>query len=188
MCIWEARFVLPSVHVYVFNFFFCFKPWLLTLGCEQCTQSYFFSNCSVTRPTNLTFQQFFLLKMGLMVLFTHLKIILLQCFSVFSCIQTDPKNLLIPHHSNKAKAHIYLYFQNSLSLSLSLSLCAENPNPRGKLLWLGPSHADSHRSATNSHRFFFFFCRVSPWKVVRQRLIPEELTVGEFSSSLMVPS
>ena len=68
----------------------------------------------------------------------------------------------------------------SKTLSLSLSLCAENPNPRGKLLWLGPSHADSQRSATDSHRFSSFFSRVSSWKVVRQRLIPEELTAGEF--------
>ena len=45
----------------------------------------------------------------------------------------------------------------SKTLSLSLSLCAENPNPRGKLLRLGPSHADSHRSATDSHRFSSFF-------------------------------
>ena len=33
----------------------------------------------------------FSLKMSLTILFTHLKIILLQCFSVFSYIQTDPK-------------------------------------------------------------------------------------------------
>ena len=33
----------------------------------------------------------FSLKMSLIALFTYLKIILLQCFSVFSGIQTDPK-------------------------------------------------------------------------------------------------
>ena len=32
----------------------------------------------------------FSLKIGLTILFTHLKIILLQCFSVFSYIQTNP--------------------------------------------------------------------------------------------------
>ena len=39
------------------------------------------------------FSATFSLKMGPTVLFTHLKIILLLCFqfSVFSCIQTDPK-------------------------------------------------------------------------------------------------
>ena len=36
------------------------------------------------------FSATFSLKVGLTVLFIHLKIILLQCFSVFSCIQTDP--------------------------------------------------------------------------------------------------
>ena len=53
--------------------------------------------CTVYGPTNFTFQQLFLLKMGPTILFTHLKIILLQCFqfSVFnfnkiSSIQTDP--------------------------------------------------------------------------------------------------
>ena len=50
------------------------------------------SHVLFTRPTNLTFQQLFSLKMGHTVLFIHLKIILLQCFqfSAFSCIQTDP--------------------------------------------------------------------------------------------------
>ena len=38
----------------------------------------------------LRFLTIFPLKMGLTVLFTHLKIILLQCFLVFNCIQTDP--------------------------------------------------------------------------------------------------
>ena len=33
----------------------------------------------------------FFIKNGSTILFTYLKIILLQCFSVFSCIQTDPK-------------------------------------------------------------------------------------------------
>ena len=53
--------------------------------------------CTVHEPTNFIFYQFFSLKMGPTVLFTHLKIILLQCFqfSVFSfskisSIQTDP--------------------------------------------------------------------------------------------------
>ena len=36
-----------------------------------------------------------ILKIGPAVLFTHLKIILLQRFSVFSCIQTDPKSFCV---------------------------------------------------------------------------------------------
>ena len=51
---------------------------------NQCT------SCTVHGPTNFTCQQFFI-RNGSHDLFTHLKIILLQCFSVFSCIQTDPK-------------------------------------------------------------------------------------------------
>ena len=42
-------------------------------------------------PQISLFSNFFI-KNGSQVLFTHLKIILLQCFSVFSCIQTDPKS------------------------------------------------------------------------------------------------
>ena len=59
------------------------------------------SHVLFTRPTNLTFQQLFSLKMGHTVLFTHLKIILLQyfqfsifSFSKISSIQIDPKNHL----------------------------------------------------------------------------------------------
>ena len=51
---------------------------------NQCT-SY-----TIHGATNFTFQQLFSLKMGPTVLFTHLKIILLQYFSIFSCIQTNP--------------------------------------------------------------------------------------------------
>ena len=45
-----------------------------------------------TRTHKHHFSATFSLKMGLTVLFTHLKIILLQCFqfSAFNCIQTDP--------------------------------------------------------------------------------------------------
>ena len=58
-------------------FFSLFNPSVHTVHCLWTHKFYF----SAT----------FLLKMSLTVLFTHLKIILLQCFSfsVFSCIQTD---------------------------------------------------------------------------------------------------
>ena len=42
-----------------------------------------------SRTHKFHFSAIFLLKIGSTVLFTYLKIILLQCFSIFSCIQTD---------------------------------------------------------------------------------------------------
>ena len=41
-------------------------------------------------PATTLFRKKYILKMDFTVLFIYLKIILLQCFSVFSCIQTDP--------------------------------------------------------------------------------------------------
>ena len=64
-----------------FDFSINFQP---HVGSMHCLQTHKFH-----------FSAIFSLKMGLTVLFTHLKIILLQCFSVFSCIQTDPKYNLI---------------------------------------------------------------------------------------------
>ena len=43
-------------------------------------------------PATTLFRKKYILKMDFTVLFIYLKIILLQCFSVFSCIQTDPKS------------------------------------------------------------------------------------------------
>ena len=58
----------------------------------------FFVNSALFTDPQISLFSNFSLKMGLTVLFTHLKIILLQCFSVFNfqfsafnCIQTDPK-------------------------------------------------------------------------------------------------
>ena len=58
--------------------------------------------------------------MGLIALFTHLKIILLQCFqfSVFSkinCIQTDPK----PKYLEDWKKLILFYFLREFQLMTS---------------------------------------------------------------------
>ena len=68
-----------------------------SLTCQTIfSQSVHTVHCSRTHKFHSTFS----LKMGLTVLFTHLKVILLQYFSifnfqfqfsVFSCIQTDPK-------------------------------------------------------------------------------------------------
>ena len=61
-----------------FNFSTNFQPHVGPMHCSRTHKFYFSATFS--------------LKMGPTVLFTHLKIILLQCFSVFSCIQTDPKS------------------------------------------------------------------------------------------------
>ena len=55
---------------------------LLFMHCAWTVVTKFDLLCTVHRPTNFTFQQLFLLKMDPTVLFTRLKIILLQCFSV----------------------------------------------------------------------------------------------------------
>ena len=59
-----------------FDFLTNFQPYVSPVHCSQIHKFHF----SIT----------FSLKMGSTVLFTHLKIILLQYFLVFSCIQTDP--------------------------------------------------------------------------------------------------
>ena len=88
------------VCVYVFLFFFFFfmrlgtnfttvhEQQLQNLTCQTIfSQSVHTVHCSWTHKFH--FSTTFSLKIGLMVLFTHLKIILLQCFSVFNYIQTD---------------------------------------------------------------------------------------------------
>ena len=90
MCVWEARFVLPthvSAFVCLFAFFF-FKPWLLTLGCEQYTlvgpvhcsqdpQTSFFRNLFIKNGFHGTIHTF--------------KNYFVRVFSVFNCIQMDPE-------------------------------------------------------------------------------------------------
>ena len=73
-CIWEVRFALPR-RTFAFQIFFFFFPSrnLLT-----------FLPCIVFGSHKLHFSATFSLKMGPAALFTHLKIILLQCFLVFS--------------------------------------------------------------------------------------------------------
>ena len=79
-----STFCASKMHVCILAFFFFFELKCLTfflwtvysVHCSRIHKFHFLTNFS--------------LKMGLMVLFTHLKIILLQCFLVFSCIQTDP--------------------------------------------------------------------------------------------------
>ena len=64
-CVFGKRICTSQTHVLRFSYLFFFF--------EQCLQTYKFH-----------FSATFSLKIGLTVLFTHLKIILLQCFSVFS--------------------------------------------------------------------------------------------------------
>ena len=66
--------------------------------------------CTVHEPTNYIFLATFSLKMGPTVLFTHLKIISLQCFQFqfsvsakISSIQTDPKCVYILSSSSSKK-------------------------------------------------------------------------------------
>ena len=77
-------------------FFFCFSRWCWP------SQQWIVHLCTVHGSHRHQFSATFSLKMGPTVLFTHLKIILLQCFqfSVFSfskisSIQTDPYILTI---------------------------------------------------------------------------------------------
>ena len=102
------------IHVWTFTrfspfFFFLCDVIINLIQCEQCTPQQLFQhlliNFSATfqqlfshRTHKLYFSTTFSLKMRPLVLFTHLKIILLQCFqflvfnfSKISSIQTDPQ-------------------------------------------------------------------------------------------------
>ena len=89
--VWIQRFTLnPAVHFLKFFFFFV-QPHILT----KSTVNSAFVHCS--RTYKFHFLTTFSLKMGPMILFTYLKIILLQCFQFqfsvsakISSIQTDP--------------------------------------------------------------------------------------------------
>ena len=90
---WKLRCVLP------FTFCLFFFSFLFFIQLQHLTQSSVnnaFVHCSCTHKFH--FSTTFSLKMGLATLFTHLKIILLQCFQfqfsvsvTISSIQTDPK-------------------------------------------------------------------------------------------------
>ena len=73
----------------------CTGPILLSTSTHwPCYDTVSGSHVLFTRLTNLTFQQFFSLEIGHTILFSHLKIILLQCFqfsisATISSIQTD---------------------------------------------------------------------------------------------------
>ena len=62
-----------------------------------------------SRTHKFHFSAIFLLKIGSTVLFTYLKIILRQYFSIFSCIQTNP-------HSLQFSSLQFLYIYNVLGL------------------------------------------------------------------------
>ena len=72
--VWIALISAASVFPQFFFFFFFSAAMVDPFFCEQCTYALF------TNPHKLHFLSTFLLKMGLTALFTHLKIILLQCF------------------------------------------------------------------------------------------------------------
>ena len=73
--VWIAMILASAFLHYVFLFFFFLvQPAIVNfVNYEQCIRALF------TIP-QITFSATFLLKMGLIALFTHLKIILLQCF------------------------------------------------------------------------------------------------------------
>ena len=79
MCVWEARFVLPtpvSAFVCLFAFFYLSRDcWLW--GVNNAHQ---WVPCTIHKTFKPHFLATFSLKMGPTILFTHLKIILLQCF------------------------------------------------------------------------------------------------------------
>ena len=105
----KAEFGLGWRLAFVLLFFFFFGHafvWLRLLFNEQFSHKvwlFYFFNQSVHIVHYLWTHKFhfsvtFLLKIGFTVLFTHLKIILLQYFSVFNCIQTDSKQMCGLHH------------------------------------------------------------------------------------------
>ena len=77
-----------------FSFFFSFQLAIVDfVNCEQCI-------CVLFMVPQITLFSNFLLKMGSTILFTHLKIILLQCFQFqfsisakISSIQTHPQHI-----------------------------------------------------------------------------------------------
>ena len=76
--------------------------------------------------------------MGPTVLFTHLKIILLQYFSVFSCIQTDPKCGELLSHTTPTKGKLvsvpilYVVEEDPTSRYISVTQKQQTPNPKPK--------------------------------------------------------
>ena len=75
-----SAFCASQTHVYVSEFFFFFWSSCNFLTFPVWTMLL----CTVHGSHKIQFSATFSLKMGLTILFTHLKIILLQCFSVFS--------------------------------------------------------------------------------------------------------
>ena len=91
------------LHVFLFFFFFS-SPQLLTLSTVNSAYVY------CLRSHKLHFLTTFLLKMSPTILFTHLKIILLQCFSVFGF-------QLYPNGPLTEKSCDLFTFQTTLSFS-----------------------------------------------------------------------
>ena len=85
VCIWKVRFALPTSTFCIFFFSSCeCGLW----GVNKAHIVTFSATFQSRDPQTSLFSNFFI-KKGHTVLFTHLKIILLQYFSVFNGIQTD---------------------------------------------------------------------------------------------------
>ena len=105
-CVWEAHFAL-SRRTFAFQFFFFPSHNFLTFLPRTVLP------CTIHESHKLHFSTTFSLKMGFTVLFTHLKIILLQCFSVFSFnyIQMDLKCSFLRFSFFASNIYIYIYWK-----------------------------------------------------------------------------
>ena len=107
----------PRLHFsprFSFYFLFFFQPAIVDfVNCEQCI-------CVLFMVPQITLFSIFLLKMGPTILFTHLKIISLQCFQFqfsvsakISSIQTHPQHIHHAHSDNIIKKYTRSYEGNS---------------------------------------------------------------------------
>ena len=115
----EAKYLFGFTSAFAstrFHFFFFFKLQLLTI------LPWIVHRCTVHGSHKFHFSTIFSLKNDPTVLFTHLKIILLQCFqfSVFSkisCILTDPNSWLSMTY--------FLYFHLNSFREMSLKIIGQ---------------------------------------------------------------
>ena len=130
----DSKSAFPSCVLFLFFFFFlCFHTfwsiavtvqWTVTANVDFLQWTVHI--CTVYGPTNFILLSIFSLKMGPTSLFTHLKIILLQCFhfSVFSfskisSIQTHLYSAAVmfgvAKHSSPSVLHLLFLMYNSIS-------------------------------------------------------------------------
>ena len=128
--VWIALISAASAFPQFFFFFSSFQPQWLTRSFVNSA----LVHCSWSHK--LHFLSTFSLKMGLTVLFTHLKIILLQCFqfSVFSfskisSIQTDPESIswnFTRDHMQSFRNFEFLFLKNYKALTVHQIFLARN--------------------------------------------------------------